>query len=49
LLLASRGQLEKLLAHRERMGWAIDWVSSAGTDFNRDLGFQYTGSSTAPT
>jgi predicted dithiol-disulfide oxidoreductase (DUF899 family) len=24
------------------MGWAIDWVSSAGTDFNRDLGFQYT-------
>ena len=42
LLLASRGQLEKLLAYRERMGWAIDWVSSAGTDFNRDLGFQYT-------
>ena len=42
LLLASRGPLEKLLAYRERMGWAIDWVSSAGTDFNRDLGFQYT-------
>ena len=42
LLLASRGPLERLLAYRERMGWAIDWVSSAGTDFNRDLGFQYT-------
>jgi predicted dithiol-disulfide oxidoreductase (DUF899 family) len=42
LLLASRGPLEKLLAYRERMGWEIDWVSSAGTDFNRDLGFQYT-------
>jgi predicted dithiol-disulfide oxidoreductase (DUF899 family) len=42
LLLASRGSLEKLLAYRDRMGWAIDWVSSAGTDFNRDLGFQYT-------
>jgi predicted dithiol-disulfide oxidoreductase (DUF899 family) len=42
LRLASRGPLEKLLAYRERMGWAIDWVSSAGTDFNRDLGFQYT-------
>src|SRR3954467_8833796 len=34
LLLASRGPLEKLLAYRKRMGWGIDWVSSAGTDFN---------------
>jgi predicted dithiol-disulfide oxidoreductase (DUF899 family) len=42
LLLASRGPLEKLLAYRERMGWRIPWVSSAGTDFNRDLGFQHT-------
>jgi predicted dithiol-disulfide oxidoreductase (DUF899 family) len=42
LLLASRGPLDKLLAYRKRMGWAIDWVSSGGTDFNRDLGFQYT-------
>jgi len=42
LLLASRGTLEKLLAYKERMGWAIDWVSSAGSDFNRDLGFLYT-------
>jgi predicted dithiol-disulfide oxidoreductase (DUF899 family) len=42
LLLASRGALEKLLAYRERMGWGIDWVSSGGSDFNRDLGFLYT-------
>src|SRR5436190_5144154 len=42
LLLASRGPLEKLLAYRERMGWGIDWVSSGGSDFNRDLGFLYT-------
>ncbi|HVH52407.1 MAG TPA: DUF899 family protein, partial [Gaiellaceae bacterium] len=42
LLLASRAPLEKLLAYRERMGWPINWVSSAGTDFNRDLGFLYT-------
>jgi predicted dithiol-disulfide oxidoreductase (DUF899 family) len=42
LLLASRGPLEKLLAYRERMGWGIPWVSSAGSDFNRDIGFQYT-------
>jgi predicted dithiol-disulfide oxidoreductase (DUF899 family) len=42
LLLASRAPLEKLLAYRERMGWGIEWVSSGGGDFNRDLGFLYT-------
>jgi predicted dithiol-disulfide oxidoreductase (DUF899 family) len=42
LLLASRAPLERLLAFRERMGWGIDWVSSGGSDFNRDLGFLST-------
>src|SRR5215207_8343281 len=42
LLLASRAPLAKLLAYRERMGWAIDWVSSDGSDFNRDIGFLHT-------
>jgi len=42
LLLASRAPLEKLLAYRDRMGWPIDWVSSGGSDFNRDLGFLHT-------
>ena len=42
LLLASRAPIEKLLAYRERMGWDIDWVSSGGGDFNRDLGFLST-------
>ena len=42
LLLASRAPLEKLLAYRERMGWGIGWVSSVGSDFNRDLGFLHT-------
>jgi predicted dithiol-disulfide oxidoreductase (DUF899 family) len=42
LLLASRAPLEKLLAYRERMGWEIEWVSSGGNDFNRDLGFLQT-------
>ena len=42
LLLASRAPLEKLFAYRERMGWPIEWVSSGGTDFNRDLGFLST-------
>jgi len=42
LLLASRAPLDKLIAYRERMGWPIDWVSSGGSDFNRDLGFLST-------
>jgi predicted dithiol-disulfide oxidoreductase (DUF899 family) len=42
MLLASRAPLAKLLAYRERMGWGIDWVSSGGSDFNRDLGFLWT-------
>jgi predicted dithiol-disulfide oxidoreductase (DUF899 family) len=42
LLLASRAPLERLLAFRDRMGWEIDWVSSGGSDFNRDLSFQHT-------
>src|SRR5437667_9322509 len=42
LLLNSRAPLAKLTAYRERMGWGIDWVSSGGSDFNRDLGFLYT-------
>jgi predicted dithiol-disulfide oxidoreductase (DUF899 family) len=41
LLLASRGPLAKLIAYRERMGWAIDWVST-GSEFNRDIGFLHT-------
>jgi predicted dithiol-disulfide oxidoreductase (DUF899 family) len=42
LLLASRAPLAKLLEYRERMGWGIEWVSSGGSDFNRDIGFLYT-------
>src|ERR687887_2194514 len=42
LLLASRAPLDELLAYRQRMGWGIPWVSSGGSDFNRDLGFLYT-------
>jgi predicted dithiol-disulfide oxidoreductase (DUF899 family) len=42
MLLASRAPLDKLLAFRNRMGWGIEWVSSDGSDFNRDLGFMHT-------
>ncbi len=48
LLLASRAPLEKLLAFKERMGWGIDWASSGGGDFNRDLGFLYTAEELKP-
>lgn len=42
MLLVSRAPLEKLQSYKERMGWGIDWVSTAGSDFNRDLGFTQT-------
>ncbi len=38
LILASRAPLDRLLAYKERMGWGIDWVSTAD-EFNRELGF----------
>jgi predicted dithiol-disulfide oxidoreductase (DUF899 family) len=34
---ASRSPLETLNAYGQRMGWSIPWVSSGGTDFNRDF------------
>ena len=38
----SRAPLEKLEAYRKRMGWSFPWLSSFGTDFNRDLGVTFT-------
>jgi predicted dithiol-disulfide oxidoreductase (DUF899 family) len=35
----SQAPLEKLQAYRRRMGWKMPWVSSAGSDFNVDLGY----------
>jgi predicted dithiol-disulfide oxidoreductase (DUF899 family) len=48
LVLASRAPLQKLLAYRKRMGWPIDWVSSGGSDFNRDLGLFATEEELGP-
>jgi predicted dithiol-disulfide oxidoreductase (DUF899 family) len=42
MLLVSRAPLETLRAYKERMGWSLNWVSTAGSDFNRDLGFTFT-------
>jgi predicted dithiol-disulfide oxidoreductase (DUF899 family) len=41
-MLVSRAPLEKLQSYKKRMGWSIDWASTAGSDFNRDLGFAHT-------
>ena len=42
LICSSRAPLEKLQRYKERMGWSFDWVSTAGSDFHRDLGFLHT-------
>src|SRR5437588_9576015 len=42
LMLVSRAPVERLLAYRERMGWSIDWASTAGSNLNRDMGFTHT-------
>jgi predicted dithiol-disulfide oxidoreductase (DUF899 family) len=36
--LVSRASLAKIAAYKERMGWAIPWVSSFDSDFNLDFG-----------
>jgi predicted dithiol-disulfide oxidoreductase (DUF899 family) len=41
MLLVSRAPLEKLQAHKRRMGWSIPWASSADSDFNFDFGVSY--------
>jgi predicted dithiol-disulfide oxidoreductase (DUF899 family) len=42
LICSSRAPLGELLAYRNRMAWSFNWVSTAGGDFHRDLGFAHT-------
>jgi len=42
MMLVSRAPLDRLQAYKKRMGWGIDWASTAGNEFNRDLGFTHT-------
>jgi predicted dithiol-disulfide oxidoreductase (DUF899 family) len=42
LVAISKAPLAKLLPFRERMGWSFPWVSSEGSDFNRDFGVSLT-------
>jgi len=37
LLAVSNTSMEKIAAYRQRMGWSFRWVSSLGSDFNRDF------------
>jgi predicted dithiol-disulfide oxidoreductase (DUF899 family) len=36
--LVSAAPIARIRAYKKRMGWTIPWVSSSGTDFNRDFG-----------
>jgi predicted dithiol-disulfide oxidoreductase (DUF899 family) len=38
----SRAPLAEIGRFRRRMGWQFDWVSSHGSDFNRDFGVSFT-------
>jgi predicted dithiol-disulfide oxidoreductase (DUF899 family) len=38
----SRTPMTRIQAFQKRMGWRFHWVSSYGTDFNRDYGVQFT-------
>jgi predicted dithiol-disulfide oxidoreductase (DUF899 family) len=42
MLYVSQAPLEELQVYKRRMGWNMPWVSSAGSDFNFDLGFSRT-------
>ena len=42
MLVVSRAPLGEIERFRERMGWQFRWVSSNGTDFNRDFGVTFT-------
>ena len=42
MVAVSRAPLEKLDAFRRRMGWSFKWVSSLGSDFNRDCQVSFT-------
>src|SRR5262245_50310082 len=42
LVAVSRAPLVDIERFRQRMGWQFKWLSSHGTDFNRDFGVTFT-------
>ena len=41
-VLVSNTAIEKISAYKARMGWSLPWVSSLGSDFNRDFAVTFT-------
>jgi predicted dithiol-disulfide oxidoreductase (DUF899 family) len=44
--LVSRAPFTNIRAYKERMGWTVPWLSSAGSDFNVDFGVTSDGGET---
>jgi len=42
LVAVSRARRDQLEAYQKRMGWSFKWVSSFGSDFNRDYHVSFT-------
>jgi predicted dithiol-disulfide oxidoreductase (DUF899 family) len=42
LVVVSRAPLAEIKAYQKRMGWKFKWVSSNGSDFNRDFHVSFT-------
>jgi predicted dithiol-disulfide oxidoreductase (DUF899 family) len=42
LIAVSNTALDKINAYKERMGWSFKWVSSLGSDFNREFFVTFT-------
>jgi predicted dithiol-disulfide oxidoreductase (DUF899 family) len=42
LVAVSRAPLAKIRSYQQRMGWRFPWVSSHGSDFNRDFHVSFT-------
>jgi len=42
LVVVSRAPLAEIQAYKKRMGWKFKWVSSYGSDFNRDFHVSFT-------
>lgn len=38
----SHAPLKEILPFKKRMGWAVNWVSAHGTDFNQDFNVSFT-------
>ena len=47
MAVVSRAPYTKLAAYQKRMGWSFKWVSSGGSDFNRDYHTSFTAEEVA--